>query len=69
VFFLENGNADSSQRNVVFLSRGETASQILQVAGTDPMQSCLCRKLFVKTMYEVSMVCTLLGANAAEGTQ
>lgn len=32
VFFLENGNADVSQRNVVFLARGESAKQAQSIA-------------------------------------
>jgi len=33
VFFLENDNVDSSQKNIVFLARGEEASQAIIVAG------------------------------------
>ncbi|KAF2831429.1 Sec1-like protein [Ophiobolus disseminans] len=33
-FFLENDNVDSSQRNVVFLIRGEKAKTVMAVAGT-----------------------------------
>ena len=33
VFFLENNNVDSSQRNVVFLTRGESADRPLAIAG------------------------------------
>lgn len=33
VFFLENDNVDSSQRNVVFLTRGESSSQPLAITG------------------------------------
>jgi hypothetical protein len=33
VFFLENDNVDSSQRNVVFLVRGEKHRAVLSVAG------------------------------------
>jgi hypothetical protein len=32
-FFLENDNVDSSQRNVVFLIRGEKAKTVMAVAG------------------------------------
>lgn len=32
VFFLENQNADASQRNLVFLGRGEKPSSIQAVA-------------------------------------
>lgn len=32
-FFLENDNVDSSQRNVVFLVRGEKAKTVMAVAG------------------------------------
>jgi hypothetical protein len=34
VFFLENHNVDASQRNVVFLVRGENAKKTRTVAGT-----------------------------------
>ena len=34
VYLLENDNVDSSQRNVIFLVRGESASQSLAIAGT-----------------------------------
>lgn len=33
VFFLENHNVDASQRNVVFLVRGENAKKVRTVAG------------------------------------
>ena len=33
VFFLENDNVDVSQKNVIFLARGENASQAIAVAG------------------------------------
>jgi len=33
VFFLENDNADVSQRNVVFIARGESAKQAQMIAG------------------------------------
>lgn len=33
-FFLENHNVDSSQRNIVFMVRGENAKKIRMVAGT-----------------------------------
>lgn len=33
VFFLENDNADTSQRNVVFIARGESARHALSIAG------------------------------------
>jgi len=33
VFFLENENIDSSQKNVIFLIRGENAARPLAVAG------------------------------------
>jgi hypothetical protein len=34
VFVLENGNTDSSQRNIVFLVHGEKAPQVQATAGT-----------------------------------
>lgn len=33
VFFLENDNVDASQKNVIFLARGEKAKQPIAVAG------------------------------------
>jgi hypothetical protein len=33
VFFLENGNADTSQRNVVFIARAENARHAQSIAG------------------------------------
>ena len=33
VFFLENDNVDSSQKNIIFLARGEEANQAIAVAG------------------------------------
>lgn len=37
VFLLENANIDSSQRNVVFLVRGEKAHHVRTVAGRPPL--------------------------------
>ena len=33
VFFLENENLDASQRNVVFLARGEKSTTVFAIAG------------------------------------
>jgi len=33
VFFLENNNVDASQKNVIFLARGEKANQPIAIAG------------------------------------
>lgn len=33
VFLLENDNVDTSQKNVVFLARGEKANQPIAIAG------------------------------------
>lgn len=42
VFLLENANIDSSQRNVVFLVRGEKAQHVRTVAGRSRLvSSCL----------------------------
>jgi len=40
LFFLENGNADVSQRNVVFIARGESARHAQSIAGM------LCSSIF-----------------------
>lgn len=34
VFYLENGNADTSQKNIVFMARGECAKHAQSIAGT-----------------------------------
>jgi hypothetical protein len=33
IFLLENGNADVSQQNVVFIARGESAKHAQSIAG------------------------------------
>lgn len=38
VFFLENDNVDVSQKNVIFVARGENASQAIAVAGKYVLQ-------------------------------
>ena len=38
VFFLENDNVDVSQKNIIFLARGENASQAIAVAGKYVLQ-------------------------------
>jgi hypothetical protein len=40
VFFLENHNVDASQRNVVFLVRGEAAKKVQIVAGMSTLHLC-----------------------------
>lgn len=42
VFLLENANIDSSQRNVIFLVRGEKAHHIRTVAGMCFFPSLAC---------------------------
>jgi len=42
VFFLENENIDSSQKNVVFLIRGEDAARPLAVAGMLALSDVSC---------------------------
>jgi hypothetical protein len=41
VFFLENDNVDTSQRNIIFLARGEKATQPMAIAGTSEIMTCL----------------------------
>jgi hypothetical protein len=41
VFFLENGNADTSQRNVVFITRGESARNAQSIAGMYVLEQSL----------------------------
>jgi hypothetical protein len=41
IFFLENHNVDSSQRNIVFLCHGEDAKTVQTVAGMSLSLSCL----------------------------
>lgn len=42
VFFLENHNVDASQRNVVFLVRGENAKKTRTVAGMQTSRISFC---------------------------
>ena len=55
VFYLENDNVDISQKNVVFLARGEAAANVQAIAGMylrlDCHRSCLNQPAFF------SMVC------------
>lgn len=56
VFYLENANIDSSQRNVVFLVRGEKARHVRTVAGMTllflpPFR--LVRPLLVSSMFGI----------------
>jgi hypothetical protein len=39
IFFLENDNVDSSQKNVIFIARGEKAPQIIAITGKYSRQS------------------------------
>ena len=41
LFFLENGNADTSQRNVVFIARGESAKNAQSIAGMSSYEGSL----------------------------
>lgn len=42
VFFLENDNVDASQKNIIFLARGEDAGQAIAVAGMYVAQAFYC---------------------------
>lgn len=63
VFFLENGNVDTSQRNIVFLARGEKAKEVLSVAGTWPSQAQDCRR--PQSKLSLSIMLTSPRANQA----
>lgn len=56
LFLLENDNVDSSQRNVVFIVRGEKAKQIMTVAGRSVLEirNPLNPSLFVCAVHEIS---------------
>jgi len=56
LFLLENDNVDSSQRNVVFIVRGEKAKQIMAVAGRSVQQTQNPLKpiFLVCAVYEIS---------------
>jgi hypothetical protein len=58
-FFLENHNIDSSQKNIVFMVRGESAKKIRMVAGMSD-EFCLYRKASVGD--------TFLGLNSDMGS-
>ena len=49
MFFLENGNADVSQQNVVFIARGESARQAQSIAGmyVTPSEEQFCRSVIL----------------------
>ena len=51
VFYLENDNVDTSQKNVVFLARGEAAANVQAIAGMylrlDCRRSCLNQQFFL----------------------
>jgi vacuolar protein sorting-associated protein 33A len=40
-FFLENNNTDTSQRNVIFIARGESAKHSHAIAGQDTVFALL----------------------------
>lgn len=44
-FFLENKNADTSHRNVIFIARGECARHAQTIAGTALQQTHILRTL------------------------
>ena len=60
VFFLENDNVDASQRNIIFLARGEKASQPIAIAGTFIPKSAFCLlallRFTVSIMLEISLL-------------
>lgn len=55
VFYLENDNVDTSQKNVVFLARGESAVNALTIAG---MYVCLdlLRRYLGQSFYAICSV-------------
>ena len=50
-FFLENDNVDSSQRNVVFLVRGEKAKTVMAVASMSLFQNTLFLNRNITSVY------------------
>jgi hypothetical protein len=52
-FFLENDNVDASQRNVVFLVRGEKAKTVMRVAGTITLFTIITSKELCFAMYSL----------------
>ena len=53
VFFLENDNVDASQKNVIFLARGEKANQPIAVAGMYVLNLLLmCSVYFLKSVLQ-----------------
>lgn len=41
VFFLENDNVDASQKNIIFLARGDKITQPIAIAGTYVLQNLI----------------------------
>ena len=52
VFYLENGNADTSQRNVVFIARGEVARHSQSIAGMYVLTTYILSYLLVNLLAE-----------------
>ena len=52
LFLLENNNVDSSQKNVVFLARGEKALKPIAVAGRSGMsfKSCFSNLIYCQSL-------------------
>lgn len=66
VFFLENDNVDVSQKNIIFLARGEKASQAIAVVGkyTDLLSYVA---LFLKSYICCIDICNIFFSNSTQG--
>ena len=62
VFFLENGNVDSTQRNIVFIARGDKLSNAQAIAGMGMLlfARAVCSILNLKFRERFCVVCSLL---------
>ena len=57
MFFLERKNIDASQKNVVFLSRGESADRALAIAGRSHASFILFSVIFRGTSIWICFLC------------
>ena len=61
VFFLENDNVDASQKNVIFLARGEKANQPIAVAGMYVLDFLIIYLVYflvsISTIFVIDSIC------------
>ncbi|KAL9629084.1 MAG: hypothetical protein Q9164_007029 [Protoblastenia rupestris] len=58
VFFLENDNVDASQKNVIFLARGEKATQPIAIAVLTPISKNHIRSVYYNKSFTIAIEAT-----------